>query len=365
MQLLDHKWSSFCLGDTDYFSIQRGSSEYLKNMIEGDIPYISTTKNNNGICAWVNKANRKENLITLAYDGSIGACFFQDKPFFASEKIVTIDTVKRSLSRSLALFLIQILKLEAQMYSYGGRKWTVEQQLKKTKILLPVNDFGEPDYDFMEEYINRIHIDMSSIPDYFLSDGYSRASWYLDNINQDLFEFEYAGIFNECSINLHDRMWDHFPLKMIIPHIENGKAYNASELVMAVDGTDYISYVTRTDQNNGISKFVEKMDYTGLEKANAITIGDTTSTIFYQDHDFITGPHIIVLRADWMNVYTASFIITLLNQEKYRYPVFGRAFTKDLIAETKLYLPVDDNGDPDYQFMEDYIKSLPFSKKIG
>ena len=107
------------------------------------------------------------------------------------------------------------------------------------------------------------------------------------------------------------------------------------------------------------------MDYTGLEKANAITIGDTTSTIFYQDHDFITGPHIIVLRADWMNVYTGSFIITLLNQEKYRYPVFGRAFTKDLITETKLYLPVDDNGDPDYQFMEDYIKSLPFSKKIG
>ena len=50
--------------------------------------------------------------------------------------------------------------------------------------------------------------------------------------------------------------------------------------------------------------------------------------------------------------------------EKYRYPVFGRAFTKDLIKTTKLYLPVNEKDEPDYKFMEEYIKSLPFSNKI-
>ena len=109
---------------------------------------------------------------------------------------------------------------------------------------------------------------------------------------------------------------------------------------------------------------VQSTDYEGLEKAGAITIGDTTATAFYQDHDFITGPHIIVVRADWLNVYTASFIITLLNQEKYRYPVFGRAFTKDLIKDTLLRLPIDEDGNPDYKFMEEYIKSLPYSQNI-
>lgn len=44
--------------------------------------------------------------------------------------------------------------------------------------------------------------------------------------------------------------------------------------------------------------------------------------------------------------------------------MFGRAFTKDLIKQTKVYLPMDKDGNPDYEFMEDYIKSLPFSKKI-
>lgn len=65
-----------------------------------------------------------------------------------------------------------------------------------------------------------------------------------------------------------------------------------------------------------------------------------------------------------LNVYSALFVITLLNQEKYRYPVFGRAFTKDLIAETQLFLPVDAERYPDYAFMEEYIKSLPFSVMI-
>ena len=46
-------------------------------MAIGDVPYVSTTRENNGITAYVSESNRKGNLITLAYDGSIGACFIK------------------------------------------------------------------------------------------------------------------------------------------------------------------------------------------------------------------------------------------------------------------------------------------------
>lgn len=185
--------------------------------------------------------------------------------------------------------------------------------------------------------------------------------WLLDNYT--VFEQEYKPILENNSIKLTDRKWDWFVFGDIISGIRNGKSYNNSDLIVS-DSEDYVFYITRTEQNNGVSMCAQKQDYVGLEKANAITIGDTTATIFFQEHEFITGPHMIVVRADWLNVYTANFIITILNQEKYRYPVFGRAFTKDLIKQTKVYLPIDKDGNPDYQFMEDYIKSLPFSKKI-
>ena len=82
------------------------------------------------------------------------ACFYQEEEFFASEKIVSLETTQRPLTKYIAFFLIQILKLESDLFSYGGRKWTVEKQLKQTMIKLPVrNSDDEPDYNFMENYI--------------------------------------------------------------------------------------------------------------------------------------------------------------------------------------------------------------------
>ena len=354
------KWEEFRLGDEKYFDVKRGESKYLKNMSPGDFPYISTTRTNNGIKAYVSECNRKGSLITLAYDGSIGACFYQDEPFFASEKIVTIDTVQHPMSRELAFFLIPIIKLEAEMYSYGGRKWTVNKQLKNTRIKLPATADGEPDYEWMEEYIRGVRYDISTLPDYFLSEGYEKACWYMDNIDRQRFENEYAGRASESGIKLTDRHMEYFALKDLIDEPYIAESYDKKDLLSS-DTEDYVNYVTRTSQNNGISDYVVDNNYMGLEKGNAIIIGDTTATCFYQAEDFIAGEHIIVLRAPWFNLYTCMFLISVINLEKFRYAWGARAFIKEAVKNTVVKLPVDNTGNPDYRFMEDYIKSLPFS----
>ena len=38
---------------------------------------------------------------------------------------------------------------------------------------------------------------------------------------------------------------------------------------------------------------------------------------------------------------------------------------KDIIAKEIIKLPVDTNGNPDWQYMEKYIKSLPYSKTLN
>lgn len=189
-----------------------------------------------------------------------------------------------------------------------------------------------------------------------------KLNWLLDNYND--FEKQYSGVKSKANIKLSDRKWDAFKLNKIITKIDNGKSYNASDLTVS-DSDEYILYITRTDNNNGVSMCVVDEDYPGREKKDAITIGDTTATIFYQNQDFVTGPHMIVVRADWFNVYTAHFLIAILNLEKYRYPVFGRAYLKDLVKETEILLPINGKGEVDYEFMENYIKSLPYSKSIS
>lgn len=48
------------------------------------------------------------------------------------------------------------------------------------------------------------------------------------------------------------------------------------------------------DSNNGCNGYVQKDMVEDIEKGNALIIGDTTSTCFYQKDDFITGGHIII-----------------------------------------------------------------------
>lgn len=65
----------------------------------------------------------------------------------------------------------------------------------------------------------------------------------------------------------------------------------------------------------------------------------------------------VICRADWINLYTALFIISILKQEKYKYS-YGRAFKMDLISNTIIRLPATIDSHPDWDFMEQYIKSL-------
>ena len=65
-----------------------------------------------------------------------------------------------------------------------------------------------------------------------------------------------------------------------------------------------------------------------------------------------------------MNKYIAFFLIAVLRMEKFRYD-YGRKWTVDKqMKDTQIKLPVDAHGNPDYDFMERYIKSLPYSANI-
>ncbi len=361
MELNIDSWKSFKI--SDIFYTYTGGDLIINTIQEGEIPVISHTSVNNGIKIYSSEIDGQtlfdcKKTISLADRGTFFAAV-QNHDFYIGTRVKALEFKDGRHSECILQFIVTIINHEKFRFCYG-RNCT--NGLDDLVIKLP-NKEGEIDYEFIEKYMNSLNGDVSDIPDYFLREGYKKACWYLDNINQKEFERNFAAAVNHNKLELSSRKWNYFILENLVSSIHNGKSYNASDLMVS-NGEEYISYVTRTDENNGVSMYVQALDYQGLEKANAITIGDTTATIFFQEHDFITGPHIIIIRADWLNVYTASFIITILNQEKYRYPVFGRAFTKKLIKETKVYLPVNKEGQPDFQFMEDYIKSLPFSAKL-
>lgn len=182
-------------------------------------------------------------------------------------------------------------------------------------------------------------------------------------------------------MELNVQEWKAFIVERLFDSIYKAKAYTKEEVIETEHG---LHFVSRTDINNGVDIFVEYDDYEGMEKKNCITIGDTTATCYYQNEDFIAGDHMVVLRAKWMNERRGLFIRTLFAMEYPRYS-YGRAYRMELIKATKMMLPVQHNADgsilidsskkysddgyvPDWEFMENYIKSLhsePITTKIS
>ena len=56
------------------------------------------------------------------------------------------------------------------------------------------------------------------------------------------------------------------------------------------------------------------------------------------------------------------FLVTVINMEQYRYS-YGRKFNQDRIKATEIKLPFKGER-VDWDYMENYIKGLPYSKYI-
>lgn len=113
-----------------------------------------------------------------------------------------------------------------------------------------------------------------------------------------------------------------------------------------------IPFVTAGESNNGISSFISNLKHKKYSKA--ITL-DMFGHSFYQAFEFKCDDNITVLKNENLNNYSSLFMANLLNrlQEKYSY---GNQVRPNRLKKDIIMLPIDSQGHPNWQFMEDYIK---------
>jgi len=127
-----------------------------------------------------------------------------------------------------------------------------------------------------------------------------------------------------------------------------------------------IPLITATSVYNGVSNFIDKDTFMDIKKLfkNKITI-DMFSNVFYHGYEYFSDDnvHTLIFKNDEQSIYVKMYVITLLKQLKIKY-TYGRQVRLKRLIEEYIYLPVDSKGKPDWKFMENYIKSLPYSKSI-
>ncbi len=87
--------------------------------------------------------------------------------------------------------------------------------------------------------------------------------------------------------------------------------------------------------------------------------------VFYHNYKYFSDDnvHTLIPKNIPLNKYNSLFLATILKKLQYRYN-FGRQVRLQRLKFDEIKLPTDERGNPDWQFMEDYIKSLLYSKAL-
>lgn len=121
------------------------------------------------------------------------------------------------------------------------------------------------------------------------------------------------------------------------------------------DGEKKFPYITRSKINNGLDMFVSKQPGQ-INRGNVIIIGLDTQTVFYQESDFYTGQNIQLLYNQYLTKNVAMFLIPIIKKQLEVLNWGGNGATLGRLKKKRVKLPVDKNGMPDWQYMEEYIQ---------
>jgi len=327
-------WSLFSFAEI--FEIKKGKRLTKVDMVDGDINYIGATDSNNGITAKISndKYIHSANTITVSYNGSIAEAFYQSKPFWATDD-VNVLYPKFSLTPNIAIFLCTIIHKEKYRFNYG-RKWDKEM-MEQSKIKLPINSDTNPAWQWIDDYVKNTLV--PKLPQK------AKSVW---NNNYP------KGSCSDEKVKINTENWKWFELKNIF------KMERGVRLTKENREKGLIPLITAGYKNEGVAEYISNEEMKRYN--NAITI-DMFSYCFYRDYVFCCDDNILVLSNKMLNKYSGLFIATVLDNERYKYQ-YGRQYRQKNFKKHKIKLPATNEGQPNWKFMEDYIKSLPYSKSI-
>ena len=157
--------------------------------------------------------------------------------------------------------------------------------------------------------------------------------------------------------NLNEKTWRPFFVKDIFETIQRGKRLKTSDHIQGNK-----PYVSSSAQNNGVDNFIDNNENVRtFEDCLTIANSGSVGKSFYHEYKFVASDHVTILRSVNLNKYHYLFLSAQLDKLSEKYS-FNREINDVRIRREKIMLPVTDEGAPDFDYMEAYIKNLVADK---
>ena len=331
-RLKDFKWKAILLSDIFYFD--KGNQNNMGAMLEGDIPLVSAKKCDNGYKAFISENGKRlydGHCITLNNDGDGGAGLAYYQPSkMALDSHVTALIPKVPMSKYTMLFIAKSISMQRSLFGHG--RSINSARLRIFRLMLPMNENGQPDYAFMEMFMKGIEKRLLT-----------QYKAHLTHVH--------------CS----DLNGGGKSLKI------KWKAFSLNEICDIKPGVRLVSrqmiegerpFIGATDSNNGVTNFVSNtnasldsnllgVNYNG----NGVAIG------FYHPYEAIFTDDVkrIKFKEHNGNKYVYLFLKAAILKQKSKYQ-YGYKFSGERMNRQKITLPAKADCKPDFDYMESYMR---------
>lgn len=109
------------------------------------------------------------------------------------------------------------------------------------------------------------------------------------------------------------------------------------------EGEAECPYIARSGGDNGIGSFLPHQGVEPPNEGNAITIGVSTSTVFYQPVPFYSSKEIQVLRHRQLNQYNGMLLVAILREQMSKFQ-WGNGASLVRLKATRIMVPVTEVG---------------------
>lgn len=338
MQNLDgKKWLHFKMPEVFDF-IQRGKRLKNADHVPGVVPYVSSTANNNGVDDYIQAVSRTRvfgDCISLANSGSVGKAFYEPFDYVASDHVTALKA--EGMSKDAYLFLTA--SIERQGSNFNFNREINEARIKNMRIMLPVDDEGEPDYEYMAEYARRKRVAM-------LDRYRDHAGGRVADLG-DVVEIPALG----------EKEWREFALGDLFS-VGSGRRLETRNKKPGKR-----PFVSAADNGNGVTGYVANDNASKDSNVLGVNYNGAPCIAFYHPYECIFSDDVkrLHLKDREDGEFVLLFFVAVFAQQREKYG-YGYKFKEGRMLRQKLMLPVDGKGEPDYEYMEQYVKNAMIRK---
>lgn len=321
------------------FEIVNSVAYHGKDVTETDsddgINYITRSKFNNGLKAKVVRLDKfKVNPAgTISFGAENADFFYQTEPYITGNKMYYIGTT--ALSERACRFLKSIMEATFTA-NYSFSDGMIPARIYDECIKLPATPDGAPDWAYMESYMANLET----------------------KVAESLTLLQAAKDAEKKKVDT--REWGEFRVGELFD-IHPTKAYKSTNAELLDNGEIHV--VVNSAYNNGVGGL---STFKPTEQGNMITFSDTVdaNTIFYQDKPFIGYPHVqglypIGIYCKKWTELSLKYFATVFRQKALSIGFdYGNKFRRDIAIKLYVLLPVDKTGQPDWAYMEEYMRKV-------